>query len=100
MVTGQSEGGYDVSMEDCGFMECENGHSFLEGLAVGKIDSEVDDWRYEIPAKNCPICSLTHITDSDLLSYILKVEGMDAEILMDQLRNRFDNWTELQVGLK
>ena len=98
MVSGNIEAGYDMNMEDAGYVGCVNDHTFMENYMTGDwADQErVDDWRYEVPARHCPICTLKHITDQDFLKYIVKMENIDMDIMKDKLRNRFGNWKELQ----
>ena len=33
-ITGATESGYDASARDCGFAQCSNGHTFVEGLLL------------------------------------------------------------------
>lgn len=109
-VSGHCESGWDISLEDAGFYECENGHYFLENYLVGKIekaekeneDYEDDDCdsRYEISAKNCPICTLTHIRDEDLLKYIIKWSGKTRKIFEDGIKLEYKNWEDFQKEIQ
>ena len=110
MVSGNIEAGYDMSMEEAGFVECVVGHEFLESYVVGDIstlkddkddyDVDYDEWRYTIPSSNCPICTLKHITDKDVLKYLVKTEKIDKEMLLDKIRNQCGDHKTLMETVK
>lgn len=106
LVSGQVESGMDLSLEDVGMMECVNDHCFNESYVVGEVkkedneDSWYGDWRYELPAENCPICTMKYIQTDDVLTYLAKNEKIDIEIIKEQMRGRFSDWKNMQEGLK
>lgn len=114
-VTGRVEAGYDMPMEDAEMVECTNGHIFSEDLFVpseniksldgfreyiNETDGNDDDWRYEIPAENCPICSMAYIAPEKIIKYIF----LDAEVSLDDIKkeivDKFKNVKELDEFLK
>lgn len=102
MVSGHIEAGMDMSMADAGMVECIHGHQFGEEYIVGDIRDEnmVDDWRYEISAEQCPICSLTNITNGTVLAYILKEDDINLEMMKNKIRSKFKDNSELLAFLK
>lgn len=57
------------------------------------------DWRYETPSAFCPICSLTHVQDSDLLSYMLAVAGETREALVAKVQEKFSGLDALDAAV-
>lgn len=53
-----------------------------------------------VPAAMCPICSLQHIQDSDLLAWALANVGTDRKELTRHLQDRFSSQAELQADTK
>jgi hypothetical protein len=130
MVTGRTEAGYDLSMRDVEMYCCENGHYFDESYLLPKpvntpaveyneeedgeesifgdggveddedIDESDDDYRSECPANRCPICTLTHITDSDLLKYIMKSRAFNRKGIEDTMRLQFKDHKTFTEALK
>ena len=70
-ITGEAEGGYDVSLRDVGMAECVNDHTFstyaypeVDDLIENARDGEDEDedydrleYGYGIPAELCPVCN-------------------------------------------
>lgn len=58
-ISGESESGYDATLEDYGYVCCVNGHTMKEDY-VENLDSlleENSEFRYELPEKHCPVCN-------------------------------------------
>jgi len=95
MVSGECEGGYDLTLKDAGMVECNAGHLFYSHYVVQFIDadklSENDFFRYMdeniIPSENCPICTLTHITDNDILKFVIKKMKFDKNKIISDIRD-------------
>lgn len=106
MVSGRIEAGYDLSMRDVEMYQCENGHYFDDSYllpAPPKIDIDEDedgDERYECPAARCPICTLDHITDVDLLKYILKSRAFNKEGLKATMREQYKDHETFTEAMK
>ena len=43
-ITGATESGYDASARDCGFAQCSNGHTFVEGLLLPITDFTMEKY--------------------------------------------------------
>jgi len=106
-VTGRIESGYDMGLEEAEMLECVNEHVFTETRIIGEVkDKDEDDedyyseWRYEVPAVNCPICTLNHIKNNDLLKWLLKMEGIDKEMVINQIKSRHTNYGEFIEAMK
>lgn len=59
-ITGATEGGYDVSLYDCGMVECEKGHTFIYHNypeVVDWCDSNDNHYGYGISEEVCPVCN-------------------------------------------
>ena len=73
-VTGEEYTSMDASLEDADMYECENGHTFCREFLIGEISE--DEYEYEIPAANCPICTFEYIMESDIVQYIKNEYGV------------------------
>jgi len=115
LVSGEVEGGYDMSLSEAGMCECVNGHVFCEqyrlvkppvvqGLDIEDHDEDDElydeDPNYEVPANQCPICTLNKITDTDLLVYAIKKNNWDRKQIEANLRADFINYQAFQMGMK
>ena len=123
-VCGQTEGGMDLSLSDCDMCECENGHTILEDYLEGaksyedmkeiiireckdnktldnnKIKGIIGGLRYAFPARFCPICQLSVMTQSDTLSYLFKLQQTTIEIVTNKVKERFGDYKTFQKFLK
>jgi hypothetical protein len=120
MVSGSVEGGYDISLREAGMCECVNGHIFcdqyrlvkpqtVQDLGIDEDDNYEDDNyeddnyeddNYNIPANQCPICTLKYITDADLLVYAIKKNNWDKKQIEANLRADYTDYRAFKEGMK
>jgi hypothetical protein len=88
---------YEIDDEDAKeSVHFSNGHEFIHNVV-----DEVDDARYSLPAEFCPICSLTSITDVDMLLYLLKKADVMRKDIAAVMKKEFDgNHNQLREWLK
>ena len=70
----------------------------LQGLIDEK--DEDSDSRYEVNPRECPICQMTKITDSDLLSYMLMENGKLRSMIEDEIRAKYGNYDAFCEALR
>jgi len=63
---------------------------------VDEYHDELSEIRYELPAKYCPICQMEHVTDKDLISYLLKEFNKDRETLQKDIKLKFSDYSEFK----
>lgn len=97
-VCGDIESGWDISHEEAGMYECENGHVFCETHVIGELPEDCP--RYEVPAANCPICSLQYIPEWHLMSYLLKQRHMTKDELINEVKGKFYSFEQLKEYLR
>ena len=78
-VSGEEYTSWDPCLEDAEMYECVKGHIFLEEFFIGEYDETNEDFRYEVPENQCPICTLTEIREVDLVAYISKVYNISYD---------------------
>lgn len=104
-ICGNVESGFDISFDDAGFVECENGHEFCEYHILYPDDeeweeyTELEDWRYELSEKYCPICQMQKLCDSDLIDYVA-TKGMTRENILEEIRGNFETYDDFKRYLK
>jgi hypothetical protein len=113
-VCGNIKSGWDMRHSDAEMRQCINGHTWCTShdffdFEVKKLtdDSEDDDdelayeeqW-YEVDPQYCPICTLTHIRDSDLLKYILKWSEKTRGIFEDAIKLEYKNWEDFKKEIQ
>ena len=124
-ICGESEGGYDLSLEDAGMIECEAGHTFCKSHLQFDIDESYegltkkefcnrfgyvtisdesyefvnreDDKYYELPSDLCPVCNMKYITSHHELLYLRKKYGKDA---VKEIQEKFVNLQDFNNFLK
>jgi len=105
LISGHVEAGMDMSLSDAGMVECENDHVFLDDYVVGKIPptnidgDEYDyheEWRYECPAANCPVCTMSKIPDDLLLKYILKSRDLKKSEILQDIQTSFNEFKQFK----
>ena len=109
-VCGNTESGWDMSLEEAYMVNCKNGHEFCESHILGEntIDSLSDEesedydeeWRWELPIEFCPVCQMKNITDSDKILFLKKVCGMSDEDIKREIQNRFKSYDEFVEYIK
>ena len=57
---------------------------------------EQSEGGYELPSLYCPICQLAEVSDSDLVTYLIKETGLSKDQLKQDLKNKFENYQELK----
>lgn len=74
--------------------------SYLTELETADDDWVTDtypDWigEHVVPASHCPICQMTHITDRDMLHYLLCHIPINREEVADKMRERYNTIQEM-----
>ena len=98
-ICGHNASGYDLSRSEAGFCRCENGHDFCENHKVGEV-GEDEDSHYDIPAANCPICSMDSFTDSELLEYIFIKQNMSRSQIEQEIRDTCKTYDEFTTFIR
>lgn len=106
-ICGDVQSGWDMSFDEAGFVECENGHEFCVSHLINLPDgmeeyefayhSEVDC--YEIPAIHCPICQMQELCDSDLINYVA-IKGLTRKKILQDIRDSFRTYEDFREFLK
>lgn len=65
-------------------------------------NSTFSDYGFDdgIPEEFCPICSLTALSDGDILSYILKEHGSTREFVIEKARKEFGTYDKFAAAIK
>ena len=58
------------------------------------------DFRYELPAKYCPICQMEHVTDGDMVSYLFKKFNLNSVGVKDEIKSTFKNYDDFKTYKK
>jgi hypothetical protein len=109
---GEQFTGWDGGFREFDLAECENGHTMCQEHFVNgfqewkdKVDDEesdewIEDWRYCVPEKFCPFCSLIHLDNGLVLKYVAKLGGIDLDLIEEEIRFKFTTRAELKEFLK
>jgi hypothetical protein len=112
--------GMDMSIYDADMWQCVNGHTVCDEHLIdvdfdeiiaswaeenGIPEAEIEDYddgsyRYELPAKYCPLCNFKRVTDHDLLDYALMRLGYTREELSEVLKIEFGTLDKLKKIIK
>jgi len=112
-VCKHEECGYDLSLRDAGMVHCQNGHTFCTShmtkpleIVIDKLvqeelektplepEDDIDEVRrdikceirWAIPTQYCPICQLVHITEHQMLEYLLTKYKLTREEVQQAMR--------------
>ena len=88
-LCGATASGWDASLEDCGFVQCVNGHIMCESeVPEDVVDNLVEDeWGEMCVAENmCPICSFECSSNSNMKRYLLKKYGVDEAVVFAEVK--------------
>jgi hypothetical protein len=115
-ICGNVESERDASLEDLGFVRCENGHEFcdhhltrdIETImleaeeAANAADDEFDSYEYrgELPAHHCPLCKLEKLSDADCLRYMLKTLDQTKEEVLEKIKTMHGTYPKFMAALK
>lgn len=64
----------------------ENNSNILSGL------------RTSIPELYCPICNLTHIRDHDILKYLLQLNNIDKNTIIEDIKSKYAAYTDFKYA--
>lgn len=124
-VCGREESGWDMCLSEAGMFECENGHTFCEDevtipvnykdflqeviedneelLKLDEIDEyELEDlamdydFRDETPIEYCPICSFQICKDNDIVKYLMKINNITKNEILEEIKNKFGTYEEFK----
>ena len=60
----------------------------------------MQDYGYdELPEELCPICALEALSDSDILSYILKEHGSTREFVIEKAKKEFGTYSKFEEAV-
>ena len=122
-VCGNTESGYDCSLEEIGMAECENGHTFCKDHLIdwpepkdtddfedeeAEIDDEVVEDYNEVGQNEdgaynalcCPICQLLFVSKYDRERYLYKITKRTKNDLDKEIKDRFKNYDDFTDFLK
>jgi len=104
-VCGEDASGWDMGLDDADMFQCENGHTFCRSHTVGgreavedKMEEEFD--YYELDAKYCPCCTFQRASESDIVNYLMKEQGLDREGVAKLMREKFPTYKDFRDYIK
>ena len=85
--------------------QVEESTKLLERLNSGEetdYDSVMSDYefRYEFPEQYCPICQMQHVTDNDMVAYLLKKNSVTRDSVISEMKSTFPTDGDLQTFIK
>lgn len=95
-VCGEVYSERDACLSDTEMIECKNYHVVCQSH-LGEVPED-DEFPYNVPSEFCPICSLKHIRDEDMLDYVVAMSGgfPDKDMISKEIRTGFQNLKELK----
>ncbi len=99
-VCGDVQAWFDIDLTDAEMIECENEHVVCLSH-LGEVPDD-GDFPYEVPAEFCPICTLEHVRDKDMLDFVLtalrRANGLfsDKGMVAKEMRRVAPNLEELR----
>ena len=97
-VSGEVESGMDMSIREAEMYGCEKGHVFCERYLIddkNEISSfEEDDEEDELPSRMCPLCQFKHLSDNDMIAYLLKKLNLTKEKILQEVKTKFKTYDE------
>ena len=88
-----------ITVEQC-LQEARKEYNNLSDEAKENIEECFDHNRYEVPEENCPICTLKHISDADMLNYMLNKYNLERTRVEDIIRSKFNSYVDLKKFLR
>ena len=93
----------DPKCDDQDFLEAEEADQIQELMELDLryfSSSTMSDMGYdELPEELCPICALEALSDSDILTYILKEHGSTREFVIEKARKEFGNYESFSKAI-
>lgn len=73
-----------------------------DNLEGAEIEDMYEDWKsdYGIPPAMCPFCQLNRVTDSHLISHLLKVLGSSREQVIEQIKEQYGTYENFAQAMK
>lgn len=95
-VCGETAEGWDLCLSEAEMCECENGHIFCEDHLIGEWpeDDEDGEFRYEIPADQCTICTMQVLKDTDGFKYLKKKFGTTDEEILKEIKETYSSYKD------
>ena len=98
-VCGEEYSGMNMGLCDFYMVECINGHIFCEDHSIN-LGKDEANWRYNIPAAQCPICSFQIAYLPDKAKYLLKQSGQTERELLMTLADIFGSYQAFKEFIK
>ena len=87
--------GKDITFKEAKMVSCWNGHEFCEEhlpITLYEISSVYntpeEDIRYLIPEEYCPICTYKHVTDTEMINYLLEKVGSTRKEILAEIQRK------------
>lgn len=94
----------DIKYASDDFLEKEEADQLQELIDINVASlncSSFQDYGYdELPEEICPICSLEAISDSDILTYILKEHNSTRQFVIEKAKKEFGTYGKFVESLK
>lgn len=71
----------------------------LRKVFTEKVLNYADD-SYEVHQNQCPICTMAHVKDSDLIMVLLAKHGITRNQVIEEIRERFKTYEEFNCWIK
>ena len=82
-ICNHTESGWDASVEDIGFVRCENDHTFCEEHLLEGSEYESAG---EIPEECCPICNFVEPSYPELKRYFAKETSISEDTVFQEVK--------------
>jgi len=81
--------------------ECQRFQEMSDAALQAVYAEKCEDYTgYASNVNECPICTMTRLSDKDLIAYLLRRDGVDRGAVENQIRSQFESYAQFQRYIK
>lgn len=97
---GEIESGWDLSFEEVGMVECENGHCFHKNCVSKLVNFDKTEEEDCIESKDCPFCNFKILNSNEGFLFLKLEYGLTNNDILEKIKNKYKDIKEFLKEIK
>jgi len=100
-VCGNTQSGYDMSLNDFEMSRCENGHIIDNECLDQRIYELIKEEgnKHDFSIEYCPICQFEVLDDADALKFLYHVLGYSGKAILEDIKKKYGDYDKFTAEM-